>query len=56
MGEINEDMFYNIICYARRLRFLFATHEIDPQIVFDEETSKAAGEFTAEYDSVVLRD
>ncbi len=58
-GEINEDMLYDIYdiyVAADDYDSFFATREIDPQFVFDEEKSKAAGEFTAEYDSVVLRD
>ena len=55
-GEINEDILYDIYVAADDYDSFFATREIDPQFVFDEEKSKAAGEFTAEYDSVVLRD
>ena len=55
-GEINEDVLYDIYVAADDYDSFFATREIDPQFVFDEEKSKAAGEFTAEYDSVVLRD
>ena len=53
--EINEDMLYDIYDAANDYDSFFATREINPQFVFDEEKSKAAGEFTAEYDSVVLR-
>ena len=56
MGEIDEDMLYEIYVAADDYDSFFATREINPQFVFDEEKSKAAGEFTAEYDSVVLRD
>lgn len=55
-GEIDEDMLYDIYTSADEYDSFFATREIDPQFVFDEEKSKAAGEFTAEYDSVVLKD
>ena len=55
-GEINEDVLYDIYVAADDYDSFFATREINPQFVFDEEKSKAAGEFTAEYDSVVLRD
>ena len=55
-GEINEDMLYDIYVAADDYDSFFATREIDPQFVFDEEKSKAAGEFTAEYDSVILKD
>ncbi len=54
--EIGEDMLYDIYSAADDYDSFFATREINPQFVFDEEKSKAAGEFTAEYDSVILKD